>query len=169
MNSAISMSDSEKQLRHEKHYKYISSHDVAYWARSFDQDLERACREHYHKRCWGVGFGLGFRIVALDPTFRKLTANSIVSAYRNTQNRLILLDYDGTMMPQVSVDKTPSEEVIFVLNLLCSNPKNIVSIVSGRDKNSSANGFLHATSLASQQNMASSPGGVVMVLGKHVV
>ncbi|KAK4257621.1 hypothetical protein QN277_007184 [Acacia crassicarpa] len=135
MNSAISMSDSEKQLRHEKHYKYISSHDVAYWARSFDQDLERACREHYHKRCWGVGFGLGFRIVALDPTFRKLTADSIVSAYRNAQNRLILLDYDGTMMPQVSVDKTPSDEVISVLNLLCSDPKNIVFIVSGRDKN----------------------------------
>lgn len=135
MNSAITMSEAEKQLRHEKHYKYISSHDVAYWARSFDQDLERACREHYRKRCWGVGFGLGFRIVALDPTFRKLSAESIMSAYRNTHSRLILLDYDGTMMPGVSVDKTPSEEVISVLNRLCSDPRNAVFIVSGRDKN----------------------------------
>lgn len=135
MNSAITMLEAEKQLRHEKHYKYISSHDVAYWARSFDQDLERACREHYMKRCWGVGFGLGFRIVALDPTFRKLSVEGIVSAYRSTQSRLILLDYDGTMMPQNSVDKTPSDKVINVLDCLCSDPKNIVFIVSGRDRN----------------------------------
>lgn len=136
MNSAITMPEAEKHLRHEKHYKYISSHDVAYWARSFDQDLERACREHYLKRCWGVGLGLGFRVVALDPTFRKLCVDSIVSAYRDTRSsRLIVLDYDGTMMPQASIDKNPSNEVISVLNCLCSDPRNIVFIVSGRDRN----------------------------------
>ncbi|XP_057749211.1 probable alpha,alpha-trehalose-phosphate synthase [UDP-forming] 11 [Arachis stenosperma] len=134
MNSAITMPDGEKHLRHEKHYKYISSHDVAYWARSFDQDLERACREHYLKRYWGVGFGLGFRIVALDPTFRKLSVDNIVSAYKATHSRLILLDYDGTMLPQASINKTPSPEVLSVLNYLCSDPKNMVFIVSGRDK-----------------------------------
>ncbi|XP_014509620.1 probable alpha,alpha-trehalose-phosphate synthase [UDP-forming] 11 [Vigna radiata var. radiata] len=134
MNSAVTMSEAEKHLRHEKHYKYISSHDVAYWARSFDQDLDRACREHYSKRYWGVGFGLGFRIVALDPTFRKLSVDHIASAYRDTHSRLILLDYDGTMMPQASINKTPSVEVISVLNYLCSDPENMVFIVSGRDK-----------------------------------
>ncbi|KAF7806595.1 putative alpha,alpha-trehalose-phosphate synthase [UDP-forming] 11 [Senna tora] len=135
MNSAITMKDSEKQLRHEKNYKYISSHDVGFWGRSFDQDLQRACREHYLKRCWEVGFGLGFRIVALDPTFRKLTVPCVFPAYRNTQNRLILLDYDGTMMPQNLVNKNPSQEVISVLNSLCRDPRNLVFIVSGRDKN----------------------------------
>lgn len=137
MNSAITMPESEKQLRHEKHYKYVSSHDVAYWARSFDQDLERACREHYRKRCWGIGFGLGFRVVALGPNFRKLAVEHIVSAYNKTRSsRLILLDYDGTMMPQGSVDKSPSEEVIKVLNGLCNDPQNVVFIVSGRGKES---------------------------------
>ncbi|XP_028775429.1 probable alpha,alpha-trehalose-phosphate synthase [UDP-forming] 11 [Neltuma alba] len=134
MNLAITMPEAEKHLRHEKHYKYISSHDVTYWARSFDQDLERACRQHYLKRYWGVGLGLGFRIVALDPTFRKLSVDNIASAYRNTHNRLILLDYDGTMLPQPSIDKTPTNEVISILNCLCSDPKNMVFIVSGRDK-----------------------------------
>lgn len=43
MVSGIKMTDSEKELRHEKHDKYILSHDSAYWARSFDKDLERAC------------------------------------------------------------------------------------------------------------------------------
>ncbi|CAN1165590.1 Probable alpha,alpha-trehalose-phosphate synthase [UDP-forming] 11 [Linum perenne] len=134
MSEAITMKDEEKRLRHEKHYKYISSHDVAYWARSFDHDLERACRDHYNKRYWGVGFGLGFRIVALGPSFRKLAVEPIVAAYKRTSRRLILLDYDGTMMPQASVDKSPSDEVISVLSRLCNDPGNVVFIVSGRGK-----------------------------------
>ncbi|KAI3472454.1 hypothetical protein Pfo_029574 [Paulownia fortunei] len=132
----ITMKDSEKEMRHEKHYKYVTSHDVAYWTRSFDQDLERACSEHYMKRCWGIGFGLNSRVVALGPNFRKLSVEHIVSAYKNTNSRLILLDYDGTMTPQDRVDKSPSPEVISVLNNLCNDPKNIVFIVSGRGKDS---------------------------------
>ncbi|KAJ0091280.1 hypothetical protein Patl1_14397 [Pistacia atlantica] len=58
--------------------------------------------------CWGVGLGLGFRIIALGPEFRKLGVHRISDAYKRTNSRLILLDYDGTVMPQASVDKTPS-------------------------------------------------------------
>ncbi|KAK9059512.1 hypothetical protein SSX86_020216 [Deinandra increscens subsp. villosa] len=141
MSLAITMPDSEKKLRHEKHYKYVSSHDVAYWAKSFDQDLERACRDHFHKRCWGVGLGLGFRVVALALNFRKLSVEQIVSAYKTTNSRLILLDYDGTVMPQASVDKTPSKEVISILNVLSNDPKNVVFIVSGRGKDSLSKWF----------------------------
>ncbi|KAK2646486.1 hypothetical protein Ddye_021681 [Dipteronia dyeriana] len=141
MSSAIRMSGWDKQMRHEKHYKYISSHDVAYWARSFDQDLERSCREHLFKRCWGVGLGFGFRIVALGPEFRKIGTHQIVNAYKTTNSRLILLDYDGTVMSQASVDKTPTSLVISILNDLCSDPRNVVFIVSGRGKDSLSQWF----------------------------
>ncbi|WOL08600.1 putative alpha,alpha-trehalose-phosphate synthase [Canna indica] len=134
INLAITMPETEKQLRHEKHYKYVSSHDVAYWAKSFDLDLQRACKDHFHRRCWGIGFGMSFRVVALAPSFRKLSVEHIASAYQKTNSRLILLDYDGTMMPQSSIDKKPSSEVISVLNGLCSDPKNVVFLVSGRGK-----------------------------------
>lgn len=141
MSSALRMRDGEKQMRHDKHYKYVVSHDVTYWTRSFNQDLERACREHYLKRCWGIGFGLNFRIVALNPNFRKLSVEHIVSAYRKSSSRLILLDYDGTMMPQYRVDKSPDDEMVSVLNALCSDPKNVVFIVSGRGKDSLSKWF----------------------------
>ncbi|KAI4328232.1 hypothetical protein L6164_020605 [Bauhinia variegata] len=141
LNSALTMSDSEKQLRHEKHYRYVSSHDVAYWARSFMQDLERACKDHYTKRCWGIGLGLGFRVVSLSPGFRKLSIDHIVSAYKRTNRRAILLDYDGTVVPQSSIVETPSPEVISVLNTLCNDPKNTVFIVSGRGRDSLGNWF----------------------------
>ncbi|KAI3985812.1 hypothetical protein MKX01_026598 [Papaver californicum] len=136
LNVAITIPDAEKQLRHEKHYRYVSTHDVAYWARSFMQDLERACKDHFSKRCWGIGFGLGFRVVSLSPNFRKLSIDHIVSIYKRTNRRAIFLDYDGTIVPQTSMSKIPSPEVISVLNNLCSDPKNIVFIISGRGKDS---------------------------------
>ncbi|OIW20083.1 hypothetical protein TanjilG_00574 [Lupinus angustifolius] len=134
LNLAITMDDGEKQLRHEKHYRYVSSHDVAYWARSFEQDLVFSCKDHYHKRCWGLGFGLNFRVLALSASFRKLSIDHIVSAYKRTNRRAIFLDYDGTLVPQSSIVKAPSPSLISMLNKLCSDPSNTVFIVSGRGK-----------------------------------
>ncbi|XP_061368177.1 alpha,alpha-trehalose-phosphate synthase [UDP-forming] 5-like [Gastrolobium bilobum] len=134
MDSALMIPESEKQMRHEKHYRYVSTHDVAYWARSFLQDLERACRDHLRRRCWGIGFGLGFRVITLDPNFRKLSVEHIVSAYKRTKHRAILLDYDSTMMQPGSISTAPNAEVIGILNSLCRDTKNVVFIVSGKEK-----------------------------------
>jgi trehalose 6-phosphate synthase/phosphatase len=140
MNNAITMKENEQQLRHEKHYKYISTHDVAYWAKSFMLDLERTCRDHTRRRCYGIGFGLSFRVVALDPSFKKLRNELIVAAYKKSSSRAILLDYDGTMMP-TSHKESPSPEVLSLLNTLCSDPKNVVFIVSGRPRSKLAEWF----------------------------
>ncbi|KAG6405511.1 hypothetical protein SASPL_133101 [Salvia splendens] len=134
MESAIVMEEPEKHLRHEKHYKYVSTHDVSYWGKSFLQDLERTCKDHVRRRCWGIGFGLSFRVVALDPNFRKLAMEHIVSAYKRTKTRAILLDYDGTLMPQDSIDKKPSSKTLDILNSLCRDKNNVVFIVSSRPR-----------------------------------
>ncbi|CAH8354409.1 unnamed protein product [Eruca vesicaria subsp. sativa] len=136
LNEALSMGDPEKQLRHEKHFRYVSTHDVAFWSRSFLQDLERICVDHFKKRCWGMGISFGFRVVALDPNFRKLSIPCIVSDYKRAKSRAILLDYDGTLMPQNSVNKAPSQEVLNFLNALCEDKKNSIFIVSGRGRES---------------------------------
>lgn len=141
MNEAISMSEAEKQFRHEKHYRYVSTHDVGYWSRSFLQDMERTCADHFRKRCWGIGLGFGFRVVSLDPNFRKLSIDDIVSAYIKAKNRAILMDYDGTVMPQNSIIKTPSREVISILNRLSGDENNKVFIVSGRGRESLSKAF----------------------------
>ncbi|KAI7750059.1 hypothetical protein M8C21_023460 [Ambrosia artemisiifolia] len=141
MYEAISVSDFEKEMRHEKHYKYVSTHDVGYWSRSFFQDLERTCADHFRRRCWGIGLGFGFRVVALDPMFRKLNTDAIMNAYGRAKNRAILLDYDGTLMPQSSINKRPSIEVISIVNRLCNDPKNTVFVVSGRGKEDLATWF----------------------------
>ncbi|KAL1562800.1 putative alpha,alpha-trehalose-phosphate synthase [UDP-forming] 7 [Salvia divinorum] len=142
MYEAISLAEREKELRHEKHYRYVSSHDVAFWARSFLQDMERTCVDHFRKRCWGIGLGFGFRVVALDPNFRKLSIDEITSAYCRAKSRAILLDYDGTLMPQNSIIKTPSAQVLSLLNTLSGDPKNLVFMVSGRGRDSLSKWFL---------------------------
>ncbi|XP_008775639.2 alpha,alpha-trehalose-phosphate synthase [UDP-forming] 6-like [Phoenix dactylifera] len=138
---ALEMSGPEKQLRHEKHYRYVGTHDVGYWANSFLQDLARTCQGHSKRRCWGIGFGLGFRVVALDSNFRKLSMEHIVLAYKRTKTRAILLDYDGTLMPQASIDKSPSSKSIEILNSLCADMHNVVFIVSARSRSTLSEWF----------------------------
>ncbi|KAL8532639.1 hypothetical protein ACS0TY_009012 [Phlomoides rotata] len=134
MIKAITATDSAE--RHEKHYRYISSHDVAYWASSFMQDLERACKDQCNKRCWSFGLGLGFRVVSLSPNFSKLSIDEILPAYTRTSRRAIFLDYDGTIVSEFSTIKSPSSEVVNLLDSICNDPSNTVFIVSGRGRDS---------------------------------
>ncbi|XP_010533498.1 PREDICTED: probable alpha,alpha-trehalose-phosphate synthase [UDP-forming] 9 [Tarenaya hassleriana] len=138
---ALTMTETEKQLRHEKHYKYVSSHDVSYWAKRFLQDLERACKEHYINRCWGLGFGITFRVLSLPPNFRKLSIDHIAPVYERTSRRAIFLDYDGTVVSDSSIIKSPGDKVTTILNDLCNDPRNTVFIVSGRDRDTLSGWF----------------------------
>jgi trehalose 6-phosphate synthase/phosphatase len=135
MSSALRFNGRDKQMRQEKHYRYVVTHDIAYWGRSLDQDLQRAGKDHASMNFLSVGLAMNFRIVVLGPNFQKFSPEHINPPYHRTGNRLILLDYDGTVMiPQGLNTRYPSQELISVLNELCSDPKNTVFVVSGRRK-----------------------------------
>jgi len=77
---------------------------------------------------------------------RKLTYNiqqKIIDDYRKSSNRLILLDYDGTLTPFESnpQDAKPDYELMILLTGLSRNEQNEVIIISGRDKNTLENWF----------------------------
>uniref|UniRef100_A0ACD6AHM9 Uncharacterized protein n=1 Tax=Avena sativa TaxID=4498 RepID=A0ACD6AHM9_AVESA len=123
--------------------RYVSRQDVVYsaWARSLDQDLLRASKDNSSMVILKLGLAMSFRVAALGPNFQKLSPEHINLAYHQTGNRLILLDYDGTVIPQKLINKAPSQEVIRTLNELCSDPKNTVFLVSGRGKDELAQWF----------------------------
>nr|VDC74425.1 unnamed protein product [Brassica rapa] len=75
-----------------------------------------------------------FRILSLDPSFKKLSVEHTVSAYKRTKNRAILVDYYGKMVQPGSIRTTSSNETIQTLKSLFSDPKNIVFLVSGKDR-----------------------------------
>ncbi|KAI4326695.1 hypothetical protein MLD38_031982 [Melastoma candidum] len=147
LNVALGTPDAEKQLRHEKHYRYVSTHDVAYWAQSFFQDLDRACKDHSTKQCWGLGFGLSFRVLSLSASFRKLSIERILHSYKRTKSRALFFDYDGTLVPNTSISKAPSSEVISLIDTLCRDPRNTVFIVSGRGRQSLSDWFSQCKNL----------------------
>jgi trehalose 6-phosphate synthase/phosphatase len=60
----------------------------------------------------------------------------LVGAYRKAKKRLLLLDYDGTLVPfaPTPMDATPTAESLELLKQLTADPNNNVVVISGRDK-----------------------------------
>ncbi|KEH34472.1 putative alpha,alpha-trehalose-phosphate synthase (UDP-forming) [Medicago truncatula] len=144
---AITMSNEEKQCRHEKNCQFVSSHDLLYWAQHFDQGLVFSCKDHGKKLCWGFGFGLEVRVLSLSPNLKKLSRNYIVYAYKRKKCRAIFLDYDVTIVPHDPIVASPSPEVVYVLNKLCSNVNNTVIIVIDRGMPSLINFYYQCENL----------------------
>ncbi|KAJ1277584.1 hypothetical protein BS78_04G015300 [Paspalum vaginatum] len=136
MRAAITMSAEEKQARHRSNYGFLCAHDVVTWAQSFDAALRTACRDLPDMRFTGLGFGMSYRAVGVEPSFTALTPDLIRTAYRGAVRRLILLDYDGTLVPELldEDERAPSDTVLQNLDELSADPKNVVFLVSGRRK-----------------------------------
>ncbi|GAN08929.1 hypothetical protein MAM1_0232c08449 [Mucor ambiguus] len=67
---------------------------------------------------------------------KPLNTSVLLNVYKNTQKRLFLFDYDGTLTPIVSnpADAQPTPTLLNHLNDLCKDPSNTVWIISGRDQ-----------------------------------
>ncbi|PHT53364.1 putative alpha,alpha-trehalose-phosphate synthase [UDP-forming] 8 [Capsicum baccatum] len=66
----------------------------------------------------------------------ELSIDDIVSSHKKTQRRVIFVEYDVTVVPQSSLIKAPSAEVITLLSSLSNDPKNTMYIVIGRERSS---------------------------------
>jgi trehalose 6-phosphate synthase/phosphatase len=62
--------------------------------------------------------------------------DGLLAKYREARRRLILLDYDGTLVPFNSepLRAKPGHDLLALLQTLSENPRNTVVLVSGRDK-----------------------------------
>lgn len=62
--------------------------------------------------------------------------DQLIKEYKKSRKRLLLLDYDGTLIPFAKKPKEahPDKELKTVLLKLCNSEKNEVVIISGRDR-----------------------------------
>lgn len=133
--AALKMPLQERQLRHDKHWKYVSTHTASFWAKSYFADLCKTTAGHGKMRSYGLGLGLDtFRMVALDANFRKLEVVRCLEAYMRAERRCILTDYDGTLVNYSSISHAPPATVVSVLENLSQDERNTVYIVSGRTR-----------------------------------
>ncbi len=99
----------------------IRTYDVTMWAEDFMGQLEQIKKLQSTRRIKQV---------------RGKVITEIKTAYKAAKNRLLFLDYDGTLMPLQREPHMarPNETVLRMLRELSNDPKNKITIISGRDK-----------------------------------
>lgn len=121
LEEALIMSVEEQIERNTPMQQRLQRYNVIRWAQDFFERLNTV-REHQKK--------MNERM--LTSHIRK----KLIDDYRGAKNRLILLDYDGTLTsfsakPEKAV---PDNEIINLLQSLANDSKNEVVIISERDK-----------------------------------
>jgi trehalose 6-phosphate synthase/phosphatase len=119
---ALNMPKSEIRERMRWMQKKVSRQTVNKWAADFMEELEKIRDKN---------MSLHSRLL------KSSIEKEIKQEYDNSSNRLIILDYDGTLSPfrPRPEDAKPDNEILNTLELLASDPANKVVISSGRDHN----------------------------------
>jgi trehalose 6-phosphate synthase/phosphatase len=125
---ALAMSDEEKRDRMLALHERVLRNDVFVWGDRFLGMLDETAR---------------LRREHAPESPPRLPVAEFVGAYRKAAKRLLLLDYDGTLVsftarPQ---DAAPDRELLTLLAQLTSDPANCVVVLSGRSTASLQNWF----------------------------
>jgi len=101
-------------------HKRLKRYNVSFWAQEFMNMLEKSGEASDH-------------VATID---LEKDCSMIVDAYQKAEKRIILLDYDGTLVgfKPLPEQARPDPELKRMLFDLADNPKNKVVIVSGRDR-----------------------------------
>jgi trehalose 6-phosphate synthase/phosphatase len=121
LNQALSMSPVEQRLRNEPIRERLRAYDSRSWAIHFMSALNKV-KEQQRR--------LGSK--ALSGELRR----ELVRKYRAAQRPLLLLDYDGTLVPIAPEPQlaAPDGELTELLRRLVSRSKRSVYIITGRER-----------------------------------
>ncbi len=122
IKEGLEMDASEQERRMEHMQRRVEHYDVKTWANDFMTELSTIKQRQQ-----------SFQIFFLD----EITKKSMYDSYRRASKRLLLLDYDGTLVPFVSDpdQAIPGGQLIELLGMLGSKEENDVLIISGRSSN----------------------------------
>lgn len=121
LHAAMIMPDEEQISRMRSMQKTVSRQTVTRWAGDFWDELRVMREKNTH-----------LAQKTLDGDNRA----SVLQAYAQARNRLLILDYDGTLVPFVNDPQRagPTPSLISLLSALAADSRNTVVICSGRDK-----------------------------------
>ena len=119
---ALSMPQEEQCRRIEAMQKRLLHHDVVKWAVDFIQALAVAYGERSVSNVYDAA--------------KPLDAAALHEAFSKAERRLLLLDYDGTLVPlyPYAYQAVPDRELIQLLTELAKLPNTVVAVVSGRSR-----------------------------------
>ncbi|KAJ2993662.1 threalose-6-phosphate phosphatase [Globomyces sp. JEL0801] len=119
IQDALTKSIEDRQIKHDQLYSYVTSHTSQFWAQSFIKELISKSS-----------------VQLQDNPTPVLDFANVHQQYTQSQRRLLLFDYDGTLTPIVKLpkDAVPPPAMLEALKVLVADPKNVVFIISGRDQ-----------------------------------
>jgi trehalose 6-phosphate synthase/phosphatase len=119
LKRALTLDVEERQLRMKALHGRILRNNVFRWGDRFLASLQEAASERRHY---------------LDTQPKRLPLAEIREAYVRANRRLLILDYDGTLIPLAKQAKqgAPPPVVIGLLTALAAGPRNCVALMSGR-------------------------------------
>lgn len=127
MVEAIHLTESEQKKRMKKMQTVIQKNDINKWMNTFLQDA--------------MAEGNRGSITANIMSY--YDRSKLSEAYRKAEKRLILLDYDGTLISFYNKpeDAVPGNVIQDLINKLSSDVNNTVMLISGRDAETLQNWF----------------------------
>ncbi len=151
IEQALTMPLNEQKERMQAMQSRISQYTIGRWAEDFLTQLAKTRDKH----------AVSVKKITKD------THKKLVEDYRQADRRLILLDYDGTLKEFVQTPSAvlarPSIKLQRILRKLARDPKNNVTIVSGRPK-----GILSSFFEDIGLNLVAEHGGWVLNAGSWV-
>ena len=130
LHEALQMPETEQHRRMAAMQALVKQYDAFAWSRRFLAQLAEVKTKQ-----------LALATTPLEPE----TAQTLVEAYRQARQRLLLLDYDGTLVPfRAHPERAqPNAELLALLSELSESPDTQVALVSGRDKHTLTEWFGH--------------------------
>lgn len=119
MVTALNMNRAEQNSRMKQMRELVSRYNVHHWVEIFMKRLAEVSRKREQRTARQIGL---------------FTRNYIRNRYIKAKKRLILLDYDGTLVkfyPDI-LAAFPDTPLLELLDELCADKKNTVVIISGR-------------------------------------
>ncbi|MBN1270733.1 MAG: bifunctional alpha,alpha-trehalose-phosphate synthase (UDP-forming)/trehalose-phosphatase [Candidatus Aminicenantes bacterium] len=118
---ALEGDEAEQKKRMKSMRKRIHDYPLHYWTSNFIESLKSVKRLQDEKKRKKLDMA---------------GEDKIFSAFKSAKNRLLLLDYDGTLVPFAQRPElaAPDDSLIALLKGLAGNTGNTLVIISGRDK-----------------------------------
>ena len=119
INRALALDEQERHLRMAALHSRVQRNNVFHWGERFLAALQDAASE---------------RGRYIDTQPQRLRPSEVRDAYLDTNRRLLIFDYDGTLVPFAKRPQqaAPPPAVLDLLSALANDPKNLVGLVSGR-------------------------------------
>ncbi|KAA1248018.1 bifunctional alpha,alpha-trehalose-phosphate synthase (UDP-forming)/trehalose-phosphatase [Aquimarina sp. RZ0] len=127
---ALEMPEEEQIKRNSALQKRLKRYDVEKWANDFMESLEMT------------------KTTLKKYSLKKLTSSvkeEILSRFSKATNRILYLDYDGTLAPfeKIPEDAKPTQKIFDILDKIHATPNTKLILITGRDKATFDKWFSH--------------------------